>query len=76
MGAMKEKLIRCHNERPEREITSFTRIEGGYTPDKEMFCIYCGSKIEVLRDQLSIQEFTISGMCQECQDRAFEVGMY
>lgn len=71
MGAMKEKLIQCHNERPEREVVSFTRTDAGYTPDKVVPCILCGKPIESLRDQLSIQEFVISGICQKCQDDTF-----
>jgi len=68
---MKEKFIQCHNERPEREAVSFSRTDVGYTPDKEVRCIYCGGIIDNLRDQLSIQEFVISGLCQKCQDATF-----
>ena len=71
-GKMKEKLIQCHNERPEREIISFTRSEmGGYIPDRMSKCILCGNEIKEFRDQLSIREFVISGMCQKCQDSVF-----
>jgi hypothetical protein len=28
-------------------------------------------KIEDFRDELSVKEYTISGMCQECQDSIF-----
>lgn len=70
-GKMKEKLIQCCNERPEREIISFTRAADGYISDTEINCILCGKPIEYLRDQLSIQEFVISGMCQSCQDNVF-----
>lgn len=37
-------------------------------------CVTCGSekiKSEDFRDSLSWKEFTISGMCQECQDKTF-----
>ena len=71
MGRMKDKVIQCHNERPEREIISFTRTEEGYAADKVVPCILCEKPVDKLRDQLSIQEFVISGMCQECQDSVF-----
>lgn len=36
-------------------------------------CPLCSVKIDTnsFRDELSIQEFTISGMCQDCQDETF-----
>ncbi len=36
-------------------------------------CPICGSyiKIEDFKDPLSLKEFNISGMCQECQDKIF-----
>ena len=73
MGSIVDKLIQCHNERPEREVVSFTKTDVGYTPDKEVRCVLCGGIIDNLRDQLSIQEFVISGICQKCQDGAFGV---
>ena len=41
-------------------------IEEGVCPD-------CGKKIEYedFRNELSIKEFNISGMCQKCQDDFF-----
>lgn len=37
-------------------------------------CGYCGRvfDLDTLRDQVSIDEWTISGMCQACQDEAFQ----
>ncbi len=36
-------------------------------------CPLCKEKINVndFKDELSLKEFTISGMCQKCQDRIF-----
>lgn len=34
-------------------------------------CPICGKKIERFRDQKSIKEYEISGMCQKCQDEIF-----
>lgn len=36
-------------------------------------CGICGKKIDVaeFKDELSKKEYTISGMCQKCQDETF-----
>ena len=34
-------------------------------------CAVCGGEALNFRDSLSIKEFTISRMCQECQDGIF-----
>jgi transcription initiation factor IIE alpha subunit len=36
-------------------------------------CPICGEKVNTndFRDNLSVKEFTISGICQKCQDRIF-----
>ena len=40
---------------------------------KDRKCPLCESKINVndFRNELSVKEFTISGMCQKCQDDIF-----
>ncbi len=40
---------------------------------KEGMCPTCGKPINPLtfKDKLSVKEFTISGLCQECQDGVF-----
>lgn len=42
---------------------------------KENTCPFCGKtiKAEDFRDKLSVKEFYISGLCQECQDKIFGV---
>lgn len=35
-------------------------------------CAFCGELINKLRDQESVQEWHISHMCQECQDKTFQ----
>jgi hypothetical protein len=39
-------------------------------------CKFCGRKFSVheFRDAASLEEFIISGLCQECQDKTFEEG--
>ena len=42
---------------------------------KDPICVFCGSnkiKPEDFKDDLSRKEFTISRMCQVCQDSIFE----
>lgn len=34
-------------------------------------CPTCGKKIGKFKDDLSRREYSISGLCQECQDRTF-----
>ena len=43
-------------------------VEGGQCP-------LCGKKIKdaEFKDELSAKEYQISGMCQTCQDKIFEV---
>ena len=37
----------------------------------EGFCTICGGPATEFKDELSEKEFTISGMCQKCQDGFF-----
>jgi len=34
-------------------------------------CSWCGKPANEFRDSLSRREYTISGFCQECQDKTF-----
>ena len=40
---------------------------------KNRQCPLCSKPIDLkdFKDELSLKEFTISGMCQECQDKIF-----
>ena len=38
------------------------------------FCPQCGAASLELRDDLSLREFRISGLCQSCQDAIFDGG--
>ena len=40
---------------------------------KENRCPFCGKpiKAEEFRDKLSVKEYHISGLCQNCQDKTF-----
>ena len=35
-------------------------------------CPICGNVITDFRDELSLKEYKISGLCQTCQDEVFE----
>ena len=37
-------------------------------------CPFCNNKINVndFKDELSLKEYKISGLCQKCQDKMFE----
>lgn len=37
-------------------------------------CVMCGSDASEFRDALSRKEYSVSGMCQNCQDAVFGTG--
>lgn len=39
-------------------------------------CIACTQEATSFRDELSAKEFTISGLCQACQDSVFSPGQF
>lgn len=43
-------------------------------PRKSGFCVQCGREVrpEDFRDELSLKEYKISALCQECQDEIFQ----
>lgn len=38
---------------------------------KEKRCVACGGPADSFKDELSVKEFSLSGMCQFCQDSVF-----
>lgn len=55
-------------------ITRALGIQRRESIQKEI-CAICHKKIDPkteFRDNLSLKEYRISGMCQECQDKIFE----
>lgn len=38
---------------------------------KARICVKCGSKATEFEDDISQKEFSISGLCQECQNEIF-----
>jgi hypothetical protein len=55
-------------------ITSVTGVDRR-SAIKDNICALCNHQVdeESFRDPLSLKEFTISGMCQSCQDDVFGV---
>ena len=38
---------------------------------KKGLCPFCHTEVGEFRDELSRKEYTISGLCQKCQDETF-----
>lgn len=63
---MDEKRIKELEQRP------FTKIFPKAINDiKNEVCPTCGKRVRNFRDYQSIKEYKVSGVCQDCQDRAF-----
>lgn len=52
-------------------VDSLARALFGRDSSDTKTCVTCGNPSGDFRDDLSWKEFTISGMCQECQDSVF-----
>lgn len=48
------------------------KIAGMLFTNKQYFCTWCKNEVKGFNDKLSVQEFKISGLCQECQDKTFK----
>ena len=44
---------------------------GRTTAIENMKCVTCSEPADGFRDEISLKEYTISGMCQSCQDSVF-----
>jgi len=57
-------------------LDKFAKKAFGRSPTEakeKKICVFCGKliKMEDFKDQLSIKEYEISGLCQKCQDDTF-----
>jgi hypothetical protein len=43
-----------------------------YDTGVQVVCQACGNEITGFKDELSLREAHISGLCQNCQDKAFK----
>jgi len=41
---------------------------------KKRICVFCRKKIPGFKDDISLKEFMISCLCQDCQDKFFRKG--
>jgi len=62
-------------EKPDTNKPVFRIFPEARESVREGKCPFCGKDIkeEEFKDALSKKEFSISGMCQECQDRIFNI---
>ena len=49
------------------ELTGVSRVGAVH----EASCVTCGGEARIFRDEISRKEYTISAMCQDCQDKVF-----
>ena len=57
------------------EIENFLEtMFGRTTAIEKKVCVFCGKEVtkQSFRDAISVKEYTISGLCQECQDKIFK----
>ena len=38
---------------------------------QKAICVSCGKDATIFRNELSVKEYSLSGLCQECQDSVF-----
>jgi hypothetical protein len=56
------------------EITQFLQKTFNRTESiKSDICVSCGKQATQFRNDLSKREYTISGLCQSCQDSVFDL---
>lgn len=62
-------------KRPEFIEQMLTSLTGAHRPSAILadVCVFCGDAATVFTDEKSRKEFSISGMCQNCQDATFDV---
>ena len=70
--------MKATNKAPEIEAFLSSLINSPLTREETIeqgICSGCGSDVldTTFRDELSFKEFTISGLCQKCQDDIFGV---
>ena len=70
--------MKATNKAPAIEAFLSSLIDSPLTREETLeqgLCATCGHDVldTSFRDELSFKEFTISGMCQDCQDKVFGV---
>lgn len=65
------------SSRLRKEIDKIANIKFGRTVSesiKTKICVQCSCNATSFRDELSVQEYQVSGLCQGCQDPIFGLG--
>ena len=70
--AREKDRARSHAMR--RTVRSIAPHPIAHETPKECLCAMCGQQAAEFRDALSLREYTISRMCQACQDSIFNTG--
>lgn len=63
------------NPKIKAQLEAFTKRVFGRGREesiKKEICVTCGGPATSFKDELSIAEYAISGMCQTCQDEVFK----
>ena len=52
---------------------NFGHKQGEKGESGKSICVFCGAEVDAssFKDELSVKEFHISGVCQKCQDETF-----
>lgn len=54
------------------ELTNFLeKVFGRSSSINKMKCVCCGQEAKQFKDEISVREYRISGLCQTCQDKTF-----
>jgi len=69
MSEPSEKSAKMEEQLDDMSLKSFGRSRTGSIARNA--CVICGEDASEFKDELSRKEFTISGMCQSCQDKTF-----
>lgn len=67
------KVIPMSNKTPEMKAFIEAVFPGTAKAIEEEKCPYCKKAIGHFRNDLSEREYSISGLCQKCQDSVFRV---
>jgi hypothetical protein len=63
----KSEAMESFLDQQARDMFGRSRIESF----KYGICVCCGKPADQFKDNLSVKEYSISGLCQKCQDETF-----
>jgi len=53
-------------------LKTFEMLKSREICQQNKICVLCKKPAEYFKDSLSLKEYSISGLCQECQDKIFK----